>query len=148
MSRFKKIFTLRPLPSALRSYSGFTAMELIIVILALSVLAWSIGFKMDVGTGKASVAADQLIADIRYVQVRAMGIGTSQSMTFTIGSGAYTAGGEQKILPGNVTVANTSFGNTLTFNSLGEPTFGTGNGTIDLSGGRTITIFGITGKTQ
>ncbi|OPY79710.1 MAG: hypothetical protein A4E64_00354 [Syntrophorhabdus sp. PtaU1.Bin058] len=133
---------------ALRSSFGFTAVELIIVMMVLSVLVVSIGFKMNTATGKANVAADQLIADIRYVQVRAMGMGTSQGITFTIGSDTYTAGGEQKNLPGNVAVTGTSFGNTLTFNSLGEPTFGTGSGTIDLSGGRTITIYGITGKTE
>ena len=131
-----------------RSQKGFTSVELIIVMLVLGMLVFSISLKMNVESSKASVAADQLIADIRYVQVRAMGMGTSQSMTFTIGSGTYTAGGEQKNLTGSVTVLGTSFGNTLTFNSLGEPTFGASDGTIDLSGDRTITICGITGKSE
>jgi type II secretory pathway pseudopilin PulG len=137
-----------PLESCLRGQEGFTAIEAIMIVVILSILAFSIGLKMDITGSKSAVAADQLIADIRYVQMRAMGAGISQSMTFSTGSGTYTAGGEQKSLPGDENVSSTNFGNTLIFNSLGEPTYGAGNGTIGLSGGRTITIYGITGKTE
>jgi Tfp pilus assembly protein FimT len=152
MSRFKKdsrSSTLRSQLSALRSPKGFTAIEVTMIVVVLAILAISIVVKNPFRTQDyATIAADQLIADIQYVQMRAMGIGNSQNITFTINSSGYNAAGEQKNLTGDVKVTSTTFGNVLTFNSLGEPTFGTTNKTISLSGGQTITVYAITGKVE
>ena len=126
---------------------GFTAIEATMIVVVLAILAVSIIVKNPFGTQDyATIAADQLIADIQYVQMRAMGIGSQQSISFTSGSGAYTVAGEQKNLPGSIKVTSATL--TVTFNSLGEPTFGTTNQTISLSGPQTITIYAITGKVE
>ena len=117
-----------------RGARGFTSIELIVVILVLSVLTASIIIKNPFTISDySSIAAHQLIADIQYVQMRAMGIGSAQSITFypgTINAMEYTISGETgtKKLPadktGNVVVTGTNFagyGNRLFFNSLGEP---------------------------
>ena len=131
---------------------GFTAIEVTIIVIVLAILAVSIIVKNPFSTQDyATIAADQLIADIQYVQMRAMGIGTSQSISFRVDSndyGKYDIPGERKKLSGNITVTSTTFGNVLTFNSLGEPTFGTTNQTISLLGGQTITVYAITGKVE
>ncbi len=141
-----------PPPSALRSYSGFTAVELIIVMLVLGMLAVSFVMKNPFTTSDyGAIAADQLMADIQYVKIRAMGLGTSQSISFRVDAsdyGLYDIPGERKKLPGKITVASTTFGNTLSFNSLGEPNIGTTNGSITLSAGSPITITAITGSAQ
>jgi Tfp pilus assembly protein FimT len=137
---------------------GFTSIELIVVIIALSILAGTavVSFRFS-DQDKSTIAADQLIADIQYVQMRAMGIGTSQSISFD-GSSRYnildTLGApiEQKTLPDGVTVNNNNFNNRLKFNSLGEPFFdpsGTcaGNCSITLRNNVTIMVYAITGKT-
>lgn len=140
MSRFKKVFTLRPLLSALRSYSGFTSVELIIVMLVLAMLTASFVIKNPFTTGDYStIAADQLIADIRYVQMRAMGMGSQQNITLT--SNAYTVAGEQKNLPGGIATSGTTV---FTFNSLGEPIAG-GDGVIIVGGSQYIKVFSTTG---
>jgi hypothetical protein len=106
---------------------------------------------------KATIAADQLIADIQYVQMRAMGIGTSQSISFN-GSSTYNildnvgATIEQKNLPDGVTINSNNFNNRLKFNSLGEPFYDsgsscTGNCSITLRDNVTIVVYAITGKT-
>lgn len=183
MSRFKKIFSPRtphPAPrssglfslffhnverrtlSIERSQKGFTSVELIIVMLVLAMLTVSFVIKNPFSIQDySSIAADQLIADIRYVQMRAMGVGSSQNITFTINSGIYNTAGEQKNLPQDVQVINTNFGGTyanqLKFNSLGEPFVGTnvscatlsgGNCTVDLTTNKRITIYAITGKVE
>lgn len=120
------------------------------IVVVLAILTVSIVVKNPFGTQDyATIAADQLIADIQYVQMRAMGIGSQQSISFTNGSGVYTVTGEQKNLPGSIKVTSTTLpSNILTFNTLGEPTFGTTNRTISLSGGQTITVYAITGKVE
>lgn len=133
---------------------GFTSLELIIVILVLSVLSASIIIKNPFSISDySSIAASQLIADIQYVQMRAMGTRSPQNIALLINAsdyGIYSVAGVQKKLPGNVTVTNTSFTSPLTFNSIGEPLT---DGTIDLSGGRTaggqtITVWASTGKAE
>ncbi|HOE17799.1 MAG TPA: type II secretion system protein [Syntrophorhabdaceae bacterium] len=178
MSQFKKIFSPRPSHLASRtsglfslffhnmerrtlnielSRKGFTALELIIVIMVLTVLAASVIIKNPFSIQDYSaIAADQLIADIQYVQMRAMGVGSSYNLYFTIGSNSYNIRDasnnviEQKNLPGNITVTSTTLpDNKLAFNTLGEPTFGTTDKTISLSGSATpITIYAITGKVE
>lgn len=135
---------------------GFTSLELIIVILVLSVLSASIIIKNPFSISDySSIAASQLIADIQYVQMRAMGTRSPQNIALRINAsdyGIYSVAGVQKKLPGNVTVTNTSFTSPLTFNSIGEPEPDR-DGTIDLSGGRTaggqtITVCASTGKAK
>ena len=143
-----------------RECRGFTSIELIIVIIVMAVLAGTLIIKNPFSISDyASIAANQLIADIQYVQMRAMGLGSQRQISFSTNSGQYclcrttgctvancSATGEIKRLPGDVVVTSTTFANALVFNSLGEPTFGTGNGTINLSNTRNVTIYGITGK--
>lgn len=141
---------------------GFTAIELIIVIVFLGILAGTVLMRstftiQDYG----NIAADQLIADIQYVQMKAMGLGSRQKILFSNGSGKYclcnapgclystcSTTGEVKTLPGDILINSTNFGTSLEFNTLGEPTYGTGNGTVNLSSGRVITVYGITGKAE
>ena len=125
--------------------SGFTSVELIIVIVALAILAGTavVSFRLS-DQDKSTIAADQLIADIQYVQMRAMGIGSSQSIQFRYdasNSSAYrildNAGNpveDKTNLPDDVIVRNANFNssNILKFNTLGEPTFSSSaNGTVD-----------------
>ncbi len=137
-----------------RSEKGFTSIELIVVILVLSLLTASIIIRNPFTTSDySSIAASQLIADIQYVQMRAMGIRSAQAIDLRINAsdyGIYSAAGVQKKLPGNITVTNTSFTGPLTFNSIGEPDR---DGTIDLSGGKTaggqtIRVYASTGKAE
>ncbi len=62
---------------------GFTSIELIIVIIALSILAGTavVSFRVS-DQDKSTIAADQLIADIQYVQMRAMGVGIARVFNF------------------------------------------------------------------
>jgi prepilin-type N-terminal cleavage/methylation domain-containing protein len=130
--------------------SGFTAIEAIMVILVIGILASMLVYRYNLtqDTG-ATVASDELIADIQYVQAKAMAAGTQQSISFTVGSGVYNMAGEQKRLPDGITVTGTSLpGNVLTFNTLGEPMFGNSDRTITLAGSRMFTIYAITGKAE
>lgn len=127
---------------------GFTAIELIVVIVTLGILVSAIvlarPFSID---DYGPVAADQLIADIRYVQMKATGMKAQQTITFFVNPsdrGVYSVAGTAKKLPGNVVVASSDF-TTLTFNSLGEPST---NGQIRLSGNRLVTVYASTGKAE
>ena len=133
-----------------RSDNGFTAIEAIIVIIIIGVLASALVYRLNVSRGTGiTVAADQLIADIQYIQARAMGTGVPQNIIFTAGSGTYNLPGESKRLPGDTTVTGTTIpSNSLTFNTLGEPAFGNTDRTITLSGSRTLTVYAITGKVE
>jgi len=140
---------------------GFTSIELVIVILVLGVLTASIIIRNPFSISDySSIAADQLIADIQYVQMRAMGIGSRQRIILQNNSSDYcichvpactyaTCGstGEKKTLPGGVVVSSLpSFGTTIIFDTLGEPVYG--SGTIRLSNTKNITIYAITGKVE
>jgi len=130
--------------------SGFTAIEVIMVILIMGILASMLIYRYNTSqeTG-TTVATDVLIADIQYTQARAMAAGTQQSISFTVGSSIYNIPGEQKRLPDGIVVTGTSLpGNILIFNTLGEPTFGNSERTITLTGGRILTIYAITGKVE
>jgi type II secretory pathway pseudopilin PulG len=151
------------------SSSGFTSVELIFVIIVLSILAGTaiVSFRFS-DQDKSTIAADQLIADIQYVQMRAMGVGDSQSMQFRYDATNFSAYRildnannvlETKNLPDGVTVNDSNFNNRLKFNSLGEPFYdsstnctGTttglaGNCSITLRDNVTVMIYAITGKT-
>lgn len=153
-SEFKKLDPSTPrILESFRSSRGFTAIEAVIIVVILGILTVSavVSYRLT-NQDKATIAADQLIADIQYVQMRAMGIGTSQSISFRVDAsdyGKYDIPGERKKLPGDITVTSTTLpSNILSFNTLGEPTFGITNQTITLSGPRTITIYAITGKVE
>jgi prepilin-type N-terminal cleavage/methylation domain-containing protein len=142
--------------------NGFTLIETIMVVVIIGILASAFVYRYNRSTDTdGTMAANQLIADIQYVQIRAMGIGRPQNILFTAGTGSYSIREgtnivEQKNLPdpANVIIRNTNLpGNTLTFNTIGEPTFSASdNGTIVLGKGtntyKTITVFPITGKVQ
>ena len=137
-----------------RRERGFTSVELIVVILVLSLLTASIIIKNPFSISDySSIAADQLIADIQYVQMRAMGMRVPQFIQLRVDAGdygIYDVAGVRKKLPGNVKVTGpASFTGPLKFDSIGEPDW---HGTIDLSGGKaaggqTIRIYASTGKT-
>lgn len=132
---------------------GFTSIELVVVIVVLSLLSASIIIKNPFAISDySSIAADQLIADVQYVQMRAMGMRVSQSIQLRVDAGdygVYNVAGARKTLPGNVKVTGTTgFAGSITFNSIGEPD---NSGTIDLSGGKTaggqtIRVYASTGK--
>jgi type II secretory pathway pseudopilin PulG len=129
---------------------GFTAIEAIMVILIIGILSSILVYRYNLtqDTG-ATVAIDKLIADIQYTQAKAMAAGIQQSISFSVGSSIYSLPGEQQRLPGGITVTGTTLpGNALTFNTLGEPTFGSNDRTITLAGPRTLTIYAITGKVE
>jgi prepilin-type N-terminal cleavage/methylation domain-containing protein len=129
---------------------GFTAIEAIMVIVIIGVLASALIYRYNLShdTG-ATVASDELIAEIQYVQARAMAAGAQQSISFAIGSGIYNLPGGQERLPDGITVTGTTLpSNVLTFNTMGEPTFGNSDRTITLAGSRTLTIYAITGKAE
>jgi prepilin-type N-terminal cleavage/methylation domain-containing protein len=154
------------------SIKGFTLIEAIMVVVIIGILATAITYRYNRSTDTDStMAAVQLIADIQYVQMRAMGIGSSQSISFLVGSNQYSILGESgtKKLPDkeeNVVILATNFGgygNTLFFNTLGEPYLSSGSpphtSCASLNGGscfvslgkngttyKTITVFAITGK--
>ena len=130
---------------------GFTYMELVFVIIALSVLAFSIGVRFNKTEIGSAVAADQLIADIRYMQMKAISIGQPYKITFS-GGNSYSISRkdesekETKKLPNDETAIADICG-TLSFNTLGEPNMAS-NCTITLSGGSKIIVYSITGKAE
>jgi len=145
---------------------GFTSVELVIVIVCLAILTGTavVSFRLN-DEDKSTIAADQLIADIQYVQMRAMGIGSSQGIEFRYDSGDYSAyrilntdGSvvESKKLADDVTVDSNNFSNVLKFNSLGEPFYDSntnctnatgGNCSVTLRNNVIIMVYAITGKT-
>ena len=157
--------TKRVTRNAKKSLLGFTSVELIMVIVCLAILTATIVVKNPFRSQDyAVIAADQLIADIQYVQMRAMGVGNSQGIQFAYMSNlsAYRIldnannAIENKNLPDGVTVNSNNFNNTLRFNSLGEPFFGSnsscffavgGNCIVTLRDNVTIMVYAVTGKT-
>jgi hypothetical protein len=158
--------TYHPLSVVCRlSSRGFTAIELIVIIIAICILSASIIVRNPFGNQDySSIAADQLIADIQYVQIRAMGTRRQQSIVFSVNESYYTIRDnitdvEQKNLPKDVKIRTTNFSsNILTFNTLGEPIDpSTGlpsviDGSIGLGDSTStyqiITVLQITGKAQ
>jgi type II secretory pathway pseudopilin PulG len=154
VDRKKKFMRNKNRLMAGKGLRGFTSIELIVVVIVLSILAGSVIIRNPFSIRDySSIAASQLIADIQYVQMRAMGTRTAQAVALRINAsdyGIYNVAGAQKSLPGKITVTNTSFTGPLSFNSIGEPDR---NGTIDLSGGKaaggqTIRVYAFTGKAE
>jgi type II secretory pathway pseudopilin PulG len=130
---------------------GFTFIELIILILAIGVLSVAVTYRYFSRTDFTSKTAyDQLLADIRYLKILAMGSLEEKELIFTPGSQEYVLDGERKKLPEGISVSSTTLpSNSLKFDSLGEPVFGdTNDRIITLSSGQKITIYAITGKAE
>jgi type II secretory pathway pseudopilin PulG len=137
-----------------KGFLSFTTSELIAAIILIGILVASVFilFPQTKKRTKDVTAVDQVIADIQHAQAQAMGSLDSaqqKNIVFTIGSNAYSMSGKLRNLPNGVTVIATNLpGNTLAFNSLGEPTFGQGNRTITLTGDTVVTVHAITGMVE
>lgn len=147
--------TLEPL-----NPSGFTLIELIVVIIIIGILAATVLPRINFGSisSQTSVAgaANMVRSDIRYTQECAMANRVSKSIRFTSGQSSYTFPATTPPtssldptgqLPSGVTTTTTI---TFTFNSLGEPsTSSAGVWTVSVSDGVTtipITITQYTGE--
>lgn len=67
-----------------QNINGFTAIEAIMVVLIMGILASILMYRYNISQeAGAIVAKDALIADILYTQAKAMASETQQSITFT-----------------------------------------------------------------
>jgi prepilin-type N-terminal cleavage/methylation domain-containing protein len=101
------------------SCGGFTMNELIVVILIVGIVAATAGMKYGSFATSTNLrtALDQVAADLRFIQCRAMAGFYSTTVTFQTGASTYNLSGQAKTLPSGVTISS---GLTVTFNSLGE----------------------------
>jgi len=155
-----------PRPLEPLNRSGFTVIELVVVIVIIGILAAivlpNINFSTTSSTVSSWGAAYIIASDIRYTQECAMASMVPKGISFT--NGSFTSGqivytfpatapstsslDPTGRLPSAVTIG-TPGGNpfTLTFNSLGEPEESTSNSITVTVGGitRTITVTQYTG---
>jgi type IV pilus assembly protein PilA len=133
---------------------GMTMIEVIVVMMIIGILAAIVVPKLGpvTATSTASVdgAAYMVASDIRYAQEFAMANRVSKTVTFTSGSSTYTFSPTSTLdpsgrLPERVTMNTTQ---TITFNSLGEPTTGGGTSVTVTGSGqtKTISVVSYTGK--
>ncbi len=134
--------------------SGFTFVELIVAMIMIGVLAAvafpRIGFDPS---PMASVegAAHMIASDLRYAQEFSMAKSVSKTVAFSSGSTVYHFTPSYSLdpsgrLPSGVMITKDL---RVKFNSLGEPTFEVGDGTVTISGGgltKTIHVENYTGK--
>ena len=144
---------------SLKNRNGFTLIELVIVIILLGIIAAVAIPKINTDAGQVPPAADIVASDIQYTQMYAMTNNTSSCITLatntatynyagTYAAGACTGGATRNLasVGANVTI---SAGQTIAFNSLGEPYGLAAAATITVaSGGNTknITVSPYTGK--
>jgi type II secretory pathway pseudopilin PulG len=108
--------------------TGFTLLEMVIVITVIFVLAAAIGWKSSATLSgeRLSSATEQVKSDIRYVQALAMAQKAAMSVTWVSGSSTYTipnnpSGSQTKRLILGVAFDTPAF-SSLSFDSVGEPT--------------------------
>ncbi len=143
---------------SLRNKAGFTIIELVVVIILVGIIAAVVAPNINTDAGQVPPAADIVASDIQYTQMYAMTNNTSSCITLVPGAtytyaGNYSApnctGGLARNLAAvgaNVTV---SAGQTLAFNSLGEPYGLAAAATITVANGvatKQIVVNAYTGK--
>jgi prepilin-type N-terminal cleavage/methylation domain-containing protein len=126
--------------------SGFTILELVIVMLISAILAVSFLPRFLTGPEFSAITAAEIVAsDIRTVQAAAMFRGIPRSVIFD-GTATYTAQGlspETRVLPQGTTAE----GYTITFNSFGEPSAGVGSfSVVNGSTEKHLSVTALTGK--
>ena len=140
----------------MKNDSGFTIIELIMVIATIGILAFVAISKYPTTEISLGTAPDMIKSDIRSVQALAMGRRASESLTF-ISSTQYSfpklGGGNEtrdlnSIFRGQISLS--AYPAAITFNSLGEPTAGYGSSITITTGSssRTLTVLQYTGKVQ
>ncbi|NBJ15538.1 MAG: type II secretion system protein [Dehalobacter sp. 4CP] len=142
---------------------GFTAIDLVMVIIIAGILAVTVAVKWPGKSINIYAQADQVVQDIRYAQSLAMARATTgQRYQIVFASTSYTItnniGTIIKTVPLDTGLAFTSNGFTggyLSFDSLGRPYNGTVRMTANLSvavtgGGftKTITVWRNTGAVE
>ncbi|NIP99652.1 MAG: prepilin-type N-terminal cleavage/methylation domain-containing protein [Nitrospinaceae bacterium] len=136
--------------------SGFTAIEIILVILLVGILAVVATPALKTSPIDASTAADMVKNDLRFLQALAMARNPQNpgevGITFTVGQSSYVIDDPQDVfddtrqLPSRAVISS---GGTLSFNKYGEPEFAGASQSFQVSSGgnlRTITVEQITGR--
>jgi len=134
---------------------GISFIETTIVIVIVGILAATAIPKIgSIPSEKASLEGASLMiaSDIRYTQELAMVTGTSKRIVFsTSNPNSYTFSPSSQYDPSGRLPSGISISKNLTikFNSLGEPTFEVGDGSLIISGiegTKTISVENYTGK--
>jgi type II secretory pathway pseudopilin PulG len=145
----------------LRSCSGFSLVELIVIMALVGVLVTTVGMKSGWLTSGPNLrmAIDQVAADLRFLQAQSMATmaytggnavsfangGISYSLPMVLRQGTtYVVVGQWKMLPSGVTISS---GTTVVFNSLGEYTSNSDANLVLKSGTvmGTVTIYATSG---
>ena len=148
--------TSAPRPLEPLNPSGFTLIELIVVMIIIGILAATVLPRIDFGstssTASVAGAANMIASDIRYAQEFAMANRLSKSIQFSTAAPAnkYTFSPVSAGMDPSGQLSGATIGTivTFTFNSLGEPTAGGGSFVRVSAGGvtKTITVLQYTGK--